>query len=157
MPAVNLKHAYTHHCLSQSHPHLTPNTYQSSKKGEKNLHFDGNQLNCTHPSHKGKQNWKALSGAYILWLSNVVVGVVTAQRGLAGPRERACRRVVGKGHQVAALLEAGGCRGQAGFGGLLQVTLLLDLPAHGGIPVVLDSVISPATEMCTSEWCYKGS
>lgn len=35
----------------------------------------------------------------------------------------------------------------AGFGGLLQVALLLDLPAHGGVPVVLDSIISSATEI----------
>lgn len=34
-----------------------------------------------------------------------------------------------------------------GFGGLLQVTLLLNLSAHGGIPVVLDSIISSATEI----------
>lgn len=39
----------------------------------------------------------------------------------------------------------------AGFGGLLQVALLLDLSAHGGVPVVLDSVISSATERQTFE------
>lgn len=38
-----------------------------------------------------------------------------------------------------------------GFGGLLQVALLLDLSAHGGIPVVLDSIISSATQIRTFE------
>lgn len=113
---------------------------------EKTLRSSWNQIrpNCTHPLNTAKQ--KCFLGAYVLWLSDVVVGVVTAQRGLAGHWELGRRRVVSKGHQVVALLKASGCRGMAGFGGLLQVTLLLNLAAHGGVPVVLDSVISPATE-----------
>lgn len=38
-----------------------------------------------------------------------------------------------------------------GFGGLLQVALLLNLSAHGGIPVVLDGIISSTTEIHTFE------
>lgn len=90
----------------------------------------------------------APAGTHVLRLGDVVVGVVTAQRGLAGHRQLGgWRWVVSKGHQVAVLLKASSCWGVAGFGGLLQVALLLDLPAHGGVPVVLDSIISSATEI----------
>lgn len=88
------------------------------------------------------------SGTHVLRLRDVVVGVVTAQRGLAGHWQLGgWRWVVSKGHQVVVLLKASSCWGMAGFGGLLQVALLLNLPAHGGVPVVLDSIISSATEI----------
>lgn len=101
---------------------------------------------------KGGRTSTPFPGTYVLWLGDVVVGVVTAQRGLAGHRQLArWRWVVSKGHQVVVLLKASSCWGVAGFGGLLQVALLLDLSAHGGVPVVLDSIISSATEIQTFE------
>lgn len=44
---------------------------------------------------------------------------------------------------MIVLLEASGHRGLAGFRRLLQVTLLFHLAPHGGIPVVLDGIVSP--------------
>lgn len=105
---------------------------------------------------KGGRTSTPFSGTYVLWLGDVVVGVVTAQRGLAGHRQLArWWWVVSKGHQVVVLLKASSCWGVAGFGGLLQVALLLDLSAHGGVPVVLDSIISSATERQTFEKFWK--
>lgn len=105
-----------------------------------------------HPSIQrgtaGTPTTLTFSGTYVLWLRDVVVRVVTAQRGLAGHRQLGrWRWVVSKGHQVVVLLKASSCWGVAGFGGLLQVALLLNLSAHGGVPVVLDSIISSATEI----------
>jgi hypothetical protein len=48
-----------------------------------------------------------------------------------------------KPHQMIVLLEARGHWRLAGFGRLLQVAFLFHLATHGGIPVVLDSIISP--------------
>lgn len=44
---------------------------------------------------------------------------------------------------MIVLLEASGHLGLAGFRWLLQVALLFHLAPHGGIPVVLDGVVSP--------------
>lgn len=54
-----------------------------------------------------------------------------------------------KAHQMIVLREAGGHRRLAGFGRLLQVTFLFYLAAHGGIPVILDSIISPVQKYTT--------
>lgn len=88
--------------------------------------------------------------AYVLCFRNVVIGIVAVHRGLARCRELCGRWSVSKAHQVTALLEIRGHCWLAGFGRLLQITFLFDLPTHCRIPVVLDSVISSAQKYITS-------
>lgn len=92
--------------------------------------------------------------AYILCFRNVVIGVVTVHWGLASRRELSWRQSVSKTHQVTVLLETCGHCWLAGFGRLLQITFLFDLPTHCRIPVVLDSIISSAQKYITYEF-YK--
>lgn len=70
------------------------------------------------------------------------VGVVERRQGrqLGG-----AGRVMGEGHDVAAGLDvavAGGER-RVALRRALKIALLFHLPPHGGVPVVLDCVVSP--------------